>query len=57
MGPCPSLALNLSMAPYFLLENVHPLGLAFKVFEAPGPASFILGRALLAASLTVLSAG
>lgn len=55
MGPCPSLALNLSMAPYFLLENVQPFVLAFKVLEAPGPARLILGGAHLAAGLMVLS--
>ena len=43
-GSCPSLALNLSMALYFLLEHVQPLVLAFKVPEAPGSASSTLGK-------------
>lgn len=45
------------MAPYFLLENVQPFVLAFKVLEAPGPARLILGGAHLAAGLMVLSVG
>lgn len=52
MRPCPSPALNLSIAPYFLLENVKLPSLTFRVFEAPSPAGLILGGAHLAASPT-----
>lgn len=43
------------MDPNLLLENVQPLALVFKVLEAPGPVSFVLGRAPVAALLTVTS--
>ena len=39
------------------LREIQALVLAITVFEAPGPGSLILGRAYLAASLMVLSAG